>query len=84
MTSRFACVSPRTRSTTAAMHSWSLGIGSGRPLPRCLYRKLKRTTSMPCARMAAAAAVVARSDMLPPAPCAHTNTVPDWPDVAGS
>src|SRR6476620_2154702 len=50
----------------------SRGIESGRLPPFSLYRKLKRTTPMPCSWNAFAVASIERSDMLPPAPCAQT------------
>src|SRR6476660_2922173 len=49
----------------------SRGIESGRLPPFSLYRKLKRTTPMPCSWKAFAVASIERSDMLPPAPCAE-------------
>src|SRR5688572_27319484 len=64
---------PRTFAATSAMDSLRTGMGSGRFEPFSRYGKLKRTTSKPTASSALARAVMLRSAMWPPAPCAQTN-----------
>src|SRR5436190_22671091 len=76
--------SVRTRSTTADVVAISRGIGSGRPEPFSLYKKLNRTTPIPRDRRVLAAASTERSDMFPPAPCAKTYTALSDPDDAAS
>jgi len=62
----------------------SFGIGSGRLERFSLYRKLNRTIESPREPSARVTATMALSAMLPPAPCAQTNTVDTSPLGAGS
>src|SRR5687767_988665 len=66
---------PRNLAATAAMVSLSTGIGSGRFEPFSRYGKLNRTTSRPTPSSAVATAIMLRSAICPPAPCAQTNVV---------
>ena len=59
-------------------------MGSGLLERFSLYRKLNRTVESPRAPSARVTVTIALSVMLPPAPCAQTNTVDASPLGAGS